>query len=246
MAGYADADLSRERLFAGRLTCMQSRAGYRFTQDAVLLAHFVTPGPGARILDLGTGCGIIALILAYRWPQTILTGLEIQPGLAALARRNIEENGLADRICVKEGDLRRPRALFSPQGFDWVVANPPYRPAGGGRQNPQPEQAAARHEILADLEAVLGAARYALRPQGRLALVYPADRLVTLLHLMREADLEPKRLQMVHAHLDTPANLALVEGRVGGGQELEILPPLVVYQADRVTYSPAMAACYAP
>ena len=151
-------ELTRDQLFDGRLTCLQSRAGYRFSQDAVLAAHFVDPQPNDRGLDLGTGCGIISLILAFRWPSIQLTALELQPSLADLARRNVFDNHLAERIQVVEGDWRHPVQGIAPGAFDWVVCNPPYYQLNSGRKNPHPERAIARHEMEGGLTDVLRAA----------------------------------------------------------------------------------------
>lgn len=245
MAVDEDA-VSRECFFDGRLQCLQPRQGYRFTEDAVLLAHFITPQPEDSILDLGAGCGIIALILAYRWPAVALTALEIQPRLADLARRNAAGNNLEARLRVIEGDLRQSSDLLEQEVFDWVVCNPPFHPLATGRLNPQDEQAVARHEIHADLAAVLGAARYALRQNGRLALVYPATRAVSLLHELRSSGLQPKRLRMVHSHPKAPARLVLVEAARLAGEELTMLPPLFVAEVEGGPYATTMASYYAP
>jgi tRNA1Val (adenine37-N6)-methyltransferase len=245
MAG-ADDCLTRDHLFDGRIQCLQPRQGYRFSEDAVLLAHFIAPQPEDRILDLGAGCGIISLILAYRWPAITLTAMEIQPNLAELARRNAVDNKLAERLLVIQGDLRQSRDLLTPGSFDWVICNPPYHQQAAGRLNPQNEQAAARHEIHADLAAVLGAARYALRHHGRLAMVYPAARAASLLHEMKNSGLEPKRLRMVYSHPNAPARLVLVEAACMAGEELTVLPPLFVAEVPGGPYSTAMASFYAP
>ncbi|PIP44296.1 MAG: SAM-dependent methyltransferase [Deltaproteobacteria bacterium CG_4_10_14_3_um_filter_60_8] len=242
----ADDCISRDQLFDGRIQCLQPRQGYRFTEDAVLLAHFIAPQPGDRLLDLGAGCGIISLILAYRWPDITITALEIQPNLADLARRNAADNHLAERLRVIAGDLRQSQDLLAAGSFDWVVCNPPYHQLAAGRLNPQDEQAAARHEIHADLAAVLMAACYALGKNGRLALVYPAARAASLMQGMKNSGLEPKRLRMVHSHPGAPGRLVLVEAACMAGEELTVLPPLFVAETPGGLYSTAMARCYEP
>ena len=135
---------------------------------------------------------------------------------------------------------------MAPETFDWVICNPPYHQLAAGRLNPQNEQAAARHEIHADLDAVLGAACYALRNHGRLAMVYPAARGASLLHEMKNCGLEPKRLQVVHSHPHAPGRLVLVEAARMAGEELTVLPPLFVADVPGGPYSKAMASFYAP
>lgn len=128
--------ITEDTLFSGRLHCVQHADGYRFSVDPVLLAHFIRPRPGARLLDLGAGCGVISLILSYRHPAIHITALELQPPLAALIARNIESNRLQGRISLQQGDLRAVNTLFPPETFDWVVCNPPYGKLADGRQNP--------------------------------------------------------------------------------------------------------------
>ena len=231
-------------LFDGRLVCLQHRHGYRFSIDAVMLAHFIVPAPGERLLDLCAGCGVISLILAYRHPSLTLTALEVQPALAGLARESARRNGLGDRITVLTGDCRQIRTLVGAGGFDRVVVNPPYRRVDTGRRNPQSEQAIARHELLANIEQVAQAAAFALRTRGRVALVYPAVRLASLLRALDEVALAPKRLRMVHSYPGDVARLVLVEAVKNGGEELAVLPPLFLYQERGGEYTAEVAAWY--
>lgn len=246
MAELPVRELTDDTLFAGRLSCRQHRDGYRFSVDAVLLAHFFIPRPIESILDLGCGCGVIPLILAYRWPGLSQTGLELQPQLVALARRNVVDNGLAERISIVEGDLRDLSGLFKPGQFQRVVCNPPFYRFEGARLNLDPERRLARHEVAADLAEVVAAAGWLLHKGGRVDLVYPAERAASLLTALRGAGLEPKRLQVVHSYPGTPGKLVLVEGLKGGGEELEILPPFYIYREAGGEYAPEMARCYEP
>ncbi|MEJ2032908.1 MAG: methyltransferase, partial [Deltaproteobacteria bacterium] len=182
---FADNEFSRDSLFAGQLQILQPRQGYRFSVDAVLLAHFITPKRNERLLDLGTGCGILPLILSYRHPELTGVALEIQPRLAALARENLARNGLAAAWQVEEHDFRGLAGFLPAGGFDWAISNPPYRSAGTGRRNPLVEEAAARHELTADLPAVVAAMRHALKNGGRTALVYPAARMAALIATLK-------------------------------------------------------------
>ncbi len=214
--------------------------------DAVLLAHFFTPQPDESILDLGCGCGVIPLILAHRHPSLHLTGLELQPQLAALARRNVAENGLVERIGIVEGDLRKIEKFFPTRPFQRVVCNPPYYRIEAARLNPDPERRLAKHEVAAELAEVVAAAGWLLRQGGRVDLVYPAERAAALLAALRGVGLEPKRLQVVYGYPGAPGKLILVEALKGGGEELEILPPFYICEAQGGEYSSEMARCYEP
>ena len=209
----------------GRLQVIQSRAGYRFSVDALLLADFATIRKGDRVVDLGTGCGIIPLLLLRSRGAAWVVGLEIQEALAFQASRNARLNGLHDRMPVVRGDLRRPPLEHG--SFHAVVCNPPYRRARSGRINPDRERAVARHEILASLDDILRSSRLLLRGKGRVSLVYPAERLTDLLARMRGIGLEPKRLQFVHPRVDAGAKLVLVEAAREGRPGVTVLPPIL-------------------
>lgn len=238
-------EFSEESLFAGRLRCLQPRQGYRFSVDAVLLAHFFTPEPGARILDLGAGCGIVSLILSHRYPLAHLVALEVQPRLAEVIRRNVSLNGFAGRCTVIEGDCRRIATLLPQGSCDWVAANPPYYPTESGRHNPETERARARHEVLGGIGEMAQAAALALKIGGRADFVYPAGRTEILLGVLRENGLEPKRLQRVHPYPGAEAGLVLVEAVKDGGEGLAVLPPFFICQEKGGVYTLEMAVMYA-
>lgn len=235
-----------ESLFDGRLTCRQHLRGYRFSQDPVLLAHFFKPSPHEHILDLGSGCGIIALILAYRWAEVSIAALELQPALAALARGNVELNGFSGRVRVVEGDLKKIERLLPVASFDRVVCNPPYRPAGAARPNPDPEQAIARHEIMAGLEDVVKAVGWLLAEGGRADFVYPAERATELQDALKANGCAPVRRQEIHSYPDGSCRLVLVEAVKGGSSGLEIMPPFYVQTGPEGGYTPEMAGLYEP
>lgn len=235
-----------DTLFEGRIRCTQHAAGYRFSVDAVLLGNFISARPGERILDMGCGSGIISLILSYRCPESFLTGVEIQPGLAKLAKKNVADNNWQERIQILRGDLRHIEKLLPAGKFDWVVSNPPYRRTGTGRKNLKYEQLAARHEIMSGVGAVVKAASWALRNKGRAAFVYPAARGATILYELKRQGLEPKRIQVVYSYPGSAATLLLVEAIKGGGEELAILPPFYIYREHGGGYSSEMEACYRP
>ena len=208
----------------GRLRIIQSRQGYRFSVDALLLAEFVSLSSEDLVVDLGAGCGIISLFLAAKREVRFIFGVELQGELACQAKRNIALNGLEGKIAVIRGDLRHlPLAAGS---ADVVVCNPPYRRERSGRINPQPSKAIARHEITASLDDILAAAKALLRRAGRLAVIYPASRLPEVFAKMRIQDMEPKRLQIIFPDSASHAELAMIEGRAGGRSDLKILPPV--------------------
>ena len=209
----------------GRLNLIQSRTGYRFSIDAILLSEFVTVRPGNVVVDLGTGCGVIPLILLLTRPVGFAFGLEIQPSFAEQALRNAKLNGFNHKMDVILGDMRYPP--LRPSSVDVVVCNPPYRQKKSGRLNPDPERAIARHEIMASLDDILVIAGRLLKVKGRLAMIYPAERLVDMVTRMRGHDLEPKRLRVIYPSLGSEAKLVLIEATVGGRGGLKLLPPLL-------------------
>ncbi|MCA1766296.1 MAG: methyltransferase [Desulfobulbaceae bacterium] len=234
-------------LFGGRLICRQHPGGYRFSQDSVLLAHFFETSPFEKILDLGTGCGIIGMILAYRRPEIAVTGLEVQSRLAELARRNVAANQLSERINVVEGDLRNIENYCEAASYDRVVCNPPYRKLGSARINPQPEQAIARHEIIAGLDDIVKAACWVLVDGGRFDLVYPIDRLAELQERLRTAGCPLARLRKVYGYPGAVCRLVLVEAVKGcADSDPEILPPFHVRTRREAGYSPEMKRFYEP
>ena len=200
--------------------------------DSVLLADFAVVRGAGRILDLGCGGGVLAVLLALRAPEAFVEGVDLSPEAVALCRRNLAENGLAARSAVREGDLRAYKTLLTAGEYDLAVANPPYFPEGSGYTAPDPRRAAARDERNCRLEDVLAAARHALRWGGRFALVHRPERLSEALCAMTAAGLEPKRLRLVQPREGEKPNLFLVEGRRGGKPGLEILPPLPLAGAD--------------
>ncbi len=218
-----------DTLFDGRLEIRQKKEGYRFSIDALLLAHFAEPRLKDRVIDLGTGCGVIPLILVFRRKAGTVIGVEIQPSLAALARQNVSLNHFSSQIEVWERDFKELKAEGG--SFDGVFCNPPYRRLGSGRMNPREEKALARHEINATLEDVLGAAHRLLKNKGRFYTIYPVSRTADLFQGLRHFHLEPKRVQFVHSHSRDDARLVLVEALKEGKTQAKILPPFVLYNS---------------
>ena len=226
-------DVTLDEIFDGRLRVFQKKRGYRFSLDAVLLAHFVSLKAKSKVIDLGTGSGIIPLILANRFPQVVWTGLEIQTELASLADKSIQLNGLQEHIIIVTGDARRIKDIFPAHSFDAVTFNPPYRKINSGRINPDQEKAIARHEIKGSLKDFLQAAKYLLKPAGKVFTIYPAKRLAELVSCFRAYSIEPKRMKFVFSNMESAAEFVLAEGRKDSREELKIEPPLFIYDKNK-------------
>jgi len=223
-------ELTRDSFFNGVLHIKQQCYGYRFSIDAILLAFYAGLRARCVVLDLGTGCGVIPLILAYRNPELRIYGIEIQKDLAEIASGNVIENNMQERIRVLCADMKAitPEMIGTP--IDTVISNPPYRKICSGRMNPDSQKAIARHEIKAKLSDVTETAKRMLTISGRFIVIYPAERAADLLTQMRQSQLEPKFLRPIHSLPDSEAKLILAEGIRGGQPGMKIAPPLMIYQ----------------
>ena len=221
-----------DTFFNGRIQIRQSRAGYRFSIDAILLACQAAPESGDRVVDLGTGCGIIALIMAFRHPDITIYAVEVQEELAQLAISNVKGNHLQNRITVLGADMKRMKPDMTAGPVDLVVCNPPYRRPGAGRINPDVQRAVARHELKANLQDVIVTARRMLKTAGRFVTIYTAERTADILCQMRIDSIEPKFFRTIHSNPGSEAKLILVEGIKGGNPGLKIAPPLIVYDQN--------------
>ncbi len=236
---YNSATETLEQLNIGQLQFIQPQQGYRFSVDAVLLADFLSAKPDERLIDLGSGTGIIPLLSAVLTPAREIIALELQDRLAELAKRNIAINSLDHRIRIIQGDLRQVSQVFRAGEFDVLCSNPPYRKAGTGRRNPGEEQAIARHEILCSLDDVLTACKYLIKPGGKVFLIYLPERLSELLAGLSQYRLEPKRMRCVHSSKNTTASLVLVEAQRDANSGLIVLPPLFLYSQKNMYSSEA-------
>jgi tRNA1Val (adenine37-N6)-methyltransferase len=233
-----------DTLFGGKIQVLQQKNGYRFSIDAILLAGFVWLRKGDRVIDLGTGVGIIPLILANQGEGSEqIVGVEIQEKLATLAQRNVLINELEDIITICQGDLKELHNTLPPSSFDVLVTNPPYYRVESGRVNPSSQKAIARHEITCTIDDVLQATRYLLREGGRVFVIFPAHRAITLLDSLRRASLEPKRIRWVYSREGEEATFILTEAHKGGGEGVEILPPFYIY-SDHGSYTQEMETLY--
>lgn len=238
---FPDENLSEGAFLNGRLRVVQLRSGYRFSIDAVLLAHLVTVRQDDVVLELGTGCGIVALLMAHRRQHIRVYGVEIQPELAELAQYNAVANGMQTRIYILAADMNSLVRDSIPERIDVVVTNPPYRRSGSGRRCADPQRAVAREEIAVTLDQVLLTARRMLFKTGRLAVIYSAERTVDLLVRMRHFGLEPKAVRMIHATAQSRAELVMAEAIKGGRPGLCVEPPLPIYNSAG-DYSDEVAA----
>jgi tRNA1Val (adenine37-N6)-methyltransferase len=214
---------------AGIVQITQPKKGSRFTLDSLLLADFCRIKPRDRALEPGAGTGIISLLLAKKFPKARFVADEVEPHAYNLLCRNIELNGLSDRIVTVDRDIKHICRSLLPNAFDVIVANPPYVQFGTGRKSPSLKRQTARHDQSASIALWLNL-QGLLKMKGRYFLVFPARRASELMSLLRARKLEPKRIRFVHPRLDKPASIFLMEAVKGGGAGIEILPPLIVHE----------------
>jgi tRNA1Val (adenine37-N6)-methyltransferase len=232
MSTSPSSDETLDIFLDGSLQILQRKRGYRFSLDAVLLHRFVKIKRNEKVIDLGTGCGILPLLLAQTTKARSFVGVEIQEGLEELARQNVVLNHLQSRVSILHRDFRELRQTFPAAAFDVVLSNPPYRKCRTGRINPSGEKAIARHEIKGSLEEMISIASYLLPPRGRCYLIYSAGRVVDLLVTLRSHRLEPKRLQFVHSRVEEGATFVLSESVKESGVESKIMEPLILSDSD--------------
>ena len=231
------SDETLEPLLLDQGHILQKRRGYRFSLDAILLADFALRGGGGRrgskrCLDLGTGCGIVPILLARADSRFSGYGVEIQHDLADMAARNLKLQGLEDRLQILCADLKDVPSRLPRASFDWITTNPPYRRLDAGRRNPDRQKALARHEVAASLPDICAVMGRLLRVKGRGFWIYPASRLAGLLSELRRAGLEPKRMRPVYPKPGEQATWVLVEAIRGSKEGLVVQAPLVVEDGE--------------
>ena len=221
---------------------IQNPARFCFGIDAVLLSSFAHVKRGETVIDLGSGNGILPILLEAKNDGKSFTGLEIQPENVDMARRSVRING-TEKISFIEGDIKEASKIFGRGRTDVVVSNPPYMKAGSGVKNTTDAKMIARHEILVSLDDLVRETSALLKDGGRCYYVHRPFRLVDIFSKMRENKVEPKRLRLVYPQIDKEPVLALIEGRKNGGDELKVEKPLVLYNSDG-TYSDEMRENY--
>lgn len=215
------------------------RNGYRIIQDpdrfcfgmdAVLLSGFANAKDGDHVLDLGTGTGIIPILMEAKTKASRLVGLEIQPESADMALRSVRLNNLEDKINIVVGDIKSATQIFGKASFDIITSNPPYMIGQHGLVNPHSEKAIARHEVLCTLEDVVSQAASLVKPGGKFFMVHRPFRLVEIMNVMTKYHLEPKRMQLVYPYANKEPNMVLIEAKRGGNSRLKVEKPLIVYK----------------
>lgn len=213
---------------------IQNPQKFCFGMDAVLLSGFARVKKGEKMLDLGTGTGIIPILLEAKTEGSHFTGLEIQAESADMARRSVLLNHLEEKIDIVEGDIKEAASVFGAGVFDVVTTNPPYMTDMHGLKNPDEPKAIARHEVLCSLEDVIREASRVLKPNGRFYMVHRPFRLAEIFRVMEAHKLEPKRMKLVYPYVDREPNMVLIEGLKGGRPRITVEKPLIVYKEQNV------------
>jgi len=211
------------------LKIIQASDSYRFSVDSILLPNFIRVKNYEKIIDLGTGSGIIPLLLFGKRKGLSIYGVEIQKDLADMARRSVGLNNLQDHITIIQEDFRNLKNIFKNQQFDVVVSNPPYISLGQGKINPSSSRAIARHEIKGNLEDIISVSNYLLKNKGRIYLIYRSAKLIKLVIALKKYGIETKVVKFIHSRQGENANFVLIEGIKGGKEELKIENPIFQY-----------------
>lgn len=213
---------------------LQKKEGFCFGMDAVLLSSFAKVKRGKKVLDLGTGTGIIPILMEAKTAGGHFTGLVIQSEYVQMARRSVRMNGQQDKISIVEGDIKSAVEIFGQDSFDVVTSNPPYMVDQHGKQNENEAKAIARHERLCTLEDIIIQTKKLLKQGGSFFMVHRTYRLAEVMYLMVREGLEPKRIRMVHPYVNKEPNIFLIEGLKGGKPRIQVEPPLIVYKEPNV------------
>lgn len=210
---------------------IQDPERFCFGVDAVLLTDFVKVKKGERVLDLGTGTGVIPILLEAKTKGAHFTGLEIQKESADMARRSVQYNGISEKVDIVTGDIKEAAEIFKTASFDVITTNPPYMRGQHGLENLSDARTIARHEVLCTLEDILReSARILPESKGRFYMIHKPFRLVEILNMMCRYKIEPKRIQFVHPYVDKEPTMVLIEGMKGGKSRVTIEPPVVMYR----------------
>lgn len=217
-----------------QLKLIQNPEKFCFGMDAVLLSGYASVRRGERCLDMGTGTGIIPILLSAKTEGREFVGLEIQEESADMARRSVAGNGIEDRVKIVTGDIKEASGLFGASSFDVVTSNPPYMSGGHGLQNMDSPKTIARHEVLCSFAELAREAARVLRPGGKFYLVHRPFRLPEIIRDLSDQGLEPKNMRLVYPYVDKEPNMLLLTAVKGGKPRMTVEPPLIVYKSTGV------------
>ncbi len=212
----------------------QENTGYRYSIEPFLLADFIPLLPDQSVLDIGTGCGIIPLLMVQREPSLKVTAIEIQD--SSQAEKNFRQNEMENQISLIQGDFLIEAKNFTPESFDHIVSNPPYRKIKTGRINPDSNKAIARHELSLNMSSLIDKSAPLLKKNGQISLAYPPERLGELMQELECKGLYPNKARFVHGNDQAPAKIVMVSAIKGKKADFGVAPPLTVYNNDG-TYS---------
>ena len=243
-------NVTEDSLFDGDLILFQNKNGYRFSIDSVLLAHFLTPENGDKILDMGTGCGVIALILLYRWATIVeeISGIELQASLAKLAQANYHSNNFSEHGRVIEKDIKNILDAVAPESYDKVICNPPFYSCTSGRMSTNKEANLARHHVLAALVDFFKASASVVKNRGDVFFIYPAESIAECIICAQQVRLELKRIRFIYSypHKKNVSRLVLLQFKKNGASGAEIMPPLYIYHEKNGSFSKEIQCFYQP
>ncbi|OOO00472.1 MAG: hypothetical protein ATN35_07115 [Epulopiscium sp. Nele67-Bin004] len=212
---------------------IQNPDAFCFGIDAVLLSHYAkVTKQNTKVLDIGTGNGIVPILMHAIYQKGNYVGIDIQQEVIDLAKQSVELNNITNDVCMKCVDIKDYKLHFDAEQFDIITCNPPYMKGQSGLKNESTSKMIARHEILCTLEDIVSASAYMLKEKGKLVLIHRAHRLVDILHLMRTYRIEPKRMRMIYPKVTKAPTMVLVEGIKFAGHELRVDKPLIVYNED--------------
>lgn len=226
----------RERLDDLQNGCfiIQDPEKFCFGMDAVLLSGFAKIKKNENVLDMGTGTGIIPILLKAKTAGRHFTGLEIQEECARMAERSVRYNHMEEDVSIVQGDIKEAAGIFGAASFHVVTCNPPYMIGQHGLTNPHMPKAIARHEVLCTLEDVVSQTSKLLTDRGRFYMVHRPFRLAEIMNVLTKYHLEPKRMQLVYPYIDREPNMVLIEALKGGNSRITVEPPLIVYEKPGV------------
>lgn len=214
------------------LGIIQNKTKFKFGTDAVLLSDFAKVKSHGRCIDLGTGTGIIPLLISAKYKPDEIIGLEIQSDLCEMASRSVVHNGLEDLIKIVNGDIKNIRSLFKKESFENVITNPPYMKNGSGFKSEDESIALSRHEIKCSIDDIAAAAEYLLKDKGMISMVHRPNRLVDVVSVFRKHSLEPKSIRFVHPYAGKAPNLFLINALKNSQPFLKIEDPLIMRRDD--------------